>query len=404
MNHRRYYFDAYTTSFEAHVVEDVVVDGAPAVVLEETYFYPTSGGQPNDTGWIGGSEVIDVVNRPADEAIIHILGSPLREKLAPAEIDWERRFDHMQQHTGQHILSQSFERTLEAKTLSFHMGAVSSTVDVDIKRLEQDAACKVEELANKIVWENRAVTADWKSRDEATQYPMRKPPPTESDFLRLVFIDDFDVSACGGTHVSRTGEVGLVKILGWERKRNGVRVEFVSGKRALMDYDEKNQIIKQLSARFTTSFQEIERSVDKLSSDFAQQRKLNKKLRRKIIELDVDSLLAEMKAEGESGPLIKVFDDKTPQDLRELASRLKDASKSTILFASVSEATHLVFVKHHSSTGDMNLLLARVFELLGSGSGGGSENFAQGMLTLRDVKRIRSVLTTVAAEVEPSGK
>ncbi|MFN2188147.1 MAG: alanyl-tRNA editing protein [Candidatus Promineifilaceae bacterium] len=404
MNQRRYYEDSYTASFEASIVESVVIDGQPGVVLEETYFYPSSGGQPHDTGIIGDAAVVDVVVRPADEAVVHVLSTPVRSVRSQAKIDWARRFDHMQQHTGQHILSQAFLRILEAQTLSFHMGADVSSVDIDIQILDRKDADSVEMLANEIVWANRSVRAELVRREEALQYPMRKPPPTLSKTLRLVTINDFDASACGGTHVSSTGEIGLIKIIGWERKRNAVRVEFLCGGRALADYGEKNEILQQLSARFTTGFRELPGTVRKLNDELSEQRKLNKRIEKELLEFEAAALVDKAVPGSTGGFIVQIFHDKSPNELRALANHLKSNDGLTVLFASIAARTHLLFAKNESVAGDMSQLLNNILRQLGSGSGGGSELYAQGTTDVFDFETLQAALKAAAVELEQFDK
>ena len=229
MTDRIYYTEPSCHSFEATVTRLDEREGQSVVVLDRTAFYPTSGGQPFDTGRLGSVEVIDTIDE-GDE-IVHVVSGPLSVGVrVRGEIDWGRRFDHMQQHTGQHVLSAAFDRLFENRTTSFHMGVELSTIDLAREAASAELDRAIDE-ANRVVWEDREVSVRFVSADEAARLPLRKEPVREGT-LRLVEIRDFDLSACGGTHVSRTGAIGMIAVTNAERFRGGSRVTFVCGGRA----------------------------------------------------------------------------------------------------------------------------------------------------------------------------
>jgi alanyl-tRNA synthetase len=237
MTTRLYYTDPYLQAFDATVTR---VDRRPervSVILDRTAFYPTSGGQPFDTGQLGDSRVIDVIDEE-DGTIVHVLdlGSmPLDAgQTVSGSIDWARRFDHMQQHTGQHMLSAAIDKLCGARTVSFHLGAEVSTIDVARELSAQEIAA-AETEANRVVWEDRPVTIRFADAEEAARLPLRK-ESLRGGTLRLIDIDSFDLSACGGTHVSRTGGIGMIAVANWERFKGGQRIEFVCGGRALQRF------------------------------------------------------------------------------------------------------------------------------------------------------------------------
>ena len=230
MTERIYYRDPYCRRFEAVVTRVFEHDGRGAVTLDRTAFYPTSGGQPFDTGRLGDAAVVETID--LDDSVAHIVAAPLQEGAAVVcEIDWPRRFDHMQQHTGQHVLSAAFDRLLDNRTMSFHMGADVSTIDLQREANAADVERAVD-AANAVVWEDRPVSIRFASPEEAAALPLRKEPVREGP-LRLIDVEGFDLSACGGTHVARTGAIGLIAVLGAERFRGGTRLTFACGKRAL---------------------------------------------------------------------------------------------------------------------------------------------------------------------------
>ena len=243
MTERLYYTDAYLREFEARVVERA----GDLVYLDRTAFYPASGGQPFDTGSIAGVPVVEVIEE--GERMAHRTAAPVETETALCAIDWPRRFDHMQQHTGQHLLSAVFVELHNAPTLSFHLGEESSTIDLGAAKLDEDALRAVERRANAAVFENRAVTVSFE--DAAAAEGLRKPSKREGA-LRVIGIEGLDRSACGGTHVRTTGEIGPILIRKTERIRNSVRVEFLCGWRAVAraraDYESLSRAARLFSA------------------------------------------------------------------------------------------------------------------------------------------------------------
>lgn len=236
MTTRLYYHEPWCRSFDGRVVDlaPSAEPGRSLVYLDRSAFYPTTGGQPFDTGRLGGARVVDVLDQE-DGRVAHVVeGTLALGDQVRGEINWARRFDHMQQHTGQHILSAAFERLHGARTESFHLGSDVSTIDLDADVSAAQVA-SAERLANDVAWDDRAVGIRFVTTEEAARLPLRK-PPVKSGTLRLIEVQDFDLSACGGTHVSRTGEVGVIAVKAWERYKGGTRIEFVCGARALDSY------------------------------------------------------------------------------------------------------------------------------------------------------------------------
>jgi alanyl-tRNA synthetase len=213
MTTRLYYAEPYLTTFTAQVTERTQIDGHPAVRLDRSAFYPTSGGQAHDTGTLDGVAVVDV-QVAADGGVLHLLAGPLPEKAGEVTgvIDWPRRFDHMQQHSGQHLLSQAFDRLLGLETVSVHFGDELCTVDLAGETVDADGLAAVERHANQIVWENRAIRAYEVSDAELASLPLRRAPKVTGK-IRIVEIDGYDWSACGGTHVASTGSIGPIALL-----------------------------------------------------------------------------------------------------------------------------------------------------------------------------------------------
>jgi alanyl-tRNA synthetase len=238
MTERLYYDDPYKREFDATVVnvqpyqDPDVPAGRHAVRLDRTAFYPTTGGQPFDTGMMNASKVVDVFDDDSGD-VVHIVdgAAPQVGEAVHGIVDWPRRFDHMQQHTGQHVLSAAFVRLFAVKTVSFHLGADASTIDL-AREVSPKEIVAAEDEANRVVWEDRPVSISYASSEEAAALPLRK-EPKRTGTLRLIDVEAFDLSACGGTHVSRTGAVGVIAVTAWERFKGGYRLEFVCGGRAL---------------------------------------------------------------------------------------------------------------------------------------------------------------------------
>jgi alanyl-tRNA synthetase len=248
---RLYYDDSYTTAFEARIAARGEHAGRPAVELEATYFYPESGGQEADRGRIGASRVLDV-QAGDDERVWHVVDAPWVDDagVAQAEVEWARRFDHMQQHTGQHILSAAFENVLRAPTLSSHLGEERSSIEVGLADADWRTIERLEEAANRIVWENRPVERHWVDAAGLARFRLRKPPAVTGR-IRIVEIPGWDQSACGGTHTRSTGEVGVIKVVRWEKVRGNLRFEFLCGGRALRDHAWRTEELVEAARRRT---------------------------------------------------------------------------------------------------------------------------------------------------------
>jgi alanyl-tRNA synthetase len=268
---RLYFADPYLTRFSARVVARGERDGRPAVALDQSAFYPEGGGQPADTGSLGGVAVRDV--QAEDGLVWHVLAAPLEADSVQGEVDWARRFDHMQQHHGQHLLSAAFEQLYGLRTLSFHLGASAATIDLGAPALAAEQAAAAEDLANQVIWEDRPVLARFVSAEELARLPLRKPPSVEGP-IRVVSVPDFDHSACGGTHPRATGGVGVLHIRRWERRGDTTRVEFLCGGRALRDLRWKNAALGRLATAMSVGAEEVEAAVVRLRENEERARKL----------------------------------------------------------------------------------------------------------------------------------
>lgn len=378
MSARFYYSDAYRTHFRATIVDRQKVRDRWAVVLDGTYFYPESGGQPADRGVINELPVLDVTIRAEDEAVLHWLPEAIAEDHVTAEIEWERRFDHMQQHSGQHILSQAFIVVAEAETVGFHLSNETVTIDLDRDDLTQVQLDQAELLSNRIIWQNRRVTARIVTAQEADHLPLRKVPPSREGSLRLVEIENFDLTACGGTHVSHAGEIGVIKVIKTERRGGQLRVEFRCGQRALDDYRSKNSIVNALAGSLTTGQSEVIRAVDRLKEENKASRRSIKALQNELIRMRADSLIGKGRRNGHVTIVSHVMRDGDVAQLRALGLELAAAPGVVALLGLAGSKSQLIFARSEDAPGEMNQLLRAGLAVLGSNSGGGSNTVAQG--------------------------
>ncbi|MBX6333127.1 MAG: hypothetical protein IRY91_14870 [Gemmatimonadaceae bacterium] len=273
MTTRLYYTDSYLTDFDARIVARA--DADRRIYLDRTAFYPTSGGQPFDTGTLAGAAVVDVIDE--GDRIAHVLATPLPADVehVDARIDWARRFDHMQQHSGQHLLSAVFADRFGAPTVSVHFGAEVSTLDLDTPALGPDRLLAAEEHANAFVFENRPLHVSFE--DAATATGLRK-APDRGGTLRIVTIDGIDRSACGGTHVRATGEIGPILIRRTERVRGALRVEFVCGGRAVRRARADHDALAAMAQSLSTSLDELPALVRTHAERLEEAERLAKKL------------------------------------------------------------------------------------------------------------------------------
>jgi alanyl-tRNA synthetase len=370
MTERLYYTDSYLRNFSAHVV-DRSEDGR-TVYLDRTAFYPTSGGQPFDIGSIAGVSVLNVMDE--DERIAHQVAAGLPAGPVDCAIDWSRRFDHMQQHTGQHLLSAVFEELFTLRTVSFHLGAESATIDLEGGPVESRTAREAERRANEIVFENRPVLVDFQHATEAQD--LRKPSEREGT-LRIISIEKFDRSACGGTHVRSTGEIGPVLVRKLDKVRQTTRVEFLCGgravRRARADYDALNKTAQLFSS-----------PLDEVPAVVAVQletARTNEKVRRKL-ELDLAAYqgkeLYEATAPGPDGlrRISRRAESGNLEELRAIAQSFTAQPKG-VFVATLAEPPSVLLAVSPDAEMDAGKLLKAALAAAG-GRGGGTARIAQG--------------------------
>ncbi len=377
MTERLYYRDSYTLHFKARIIEVRNFNHKNALVLDKTYFYPTSGGQEHDTGYINGVKVVDVIEDENGE-ILHIIDGDIEigEGEVECSIDWDRRFSNMQQHTGQHILSKAFEVLLDCETVSSRLGDDIGTIDLDIESLNYEKVNEVEMLANKIVWENRDVLIHFVNDSEISKFPLRKPPKVTGT-VRIIEVKDFDFSPCGGTHVSKSGEIGLIKVRRWERVKGGLtRVEFVCGIRALKDYQIKNKISNELVALLSVKEPEISEHVVKLLESQKEKQRLINYLTEKLAEFEAEKFVQNAEKINDINFVNLHFDDREPDALKLLARKLIQYPKVVSLVASKFEGANFVIARSADVDLDLREILKEILSEV-EVRGGGKVDFIQ---------------------------
>lgn len=376
MTQRIYYSEPFRRSFDGKVLAVETVAGHTHVTLDQTAFYPTSGGQPFDTGTLGGAAVTDVIDRE-DGMIAHVVsGSPRIGEVLTGEIDWARRFDHMQQHTGQHVLSAAFDRLCGARTESFHMGQISSTIDLAREVSEAEIA-RVEDDANRIVWEDRPVTIRFASAEEAAAMPLRK-ESARTGPLRLIDVQDYDLSACGGTHVERTGAIGVIAIAGWEKFKSGSRVEFLCGGRALQRFRVWRGALSAVQKHLSVPPIEMAASIERMQDDAKAIQRTVRGFQEKLAAHEAQALAARAERIGDTLLIAEALEGWDPQGLKAIAVAAGAAQpEAVVALFTTSTPAQVVIARGPTSTADAAAMLKRLAEKFG-GKGGGKPDLAQG--------------------------
>ncbi|HEX2456748.1 MAG TPA: DHHA1 domain-containing protein [Vicinamibacterales bacterium] len=375
MTTRLYYAESTLRTFDATVVSCDRRADHIEVVLDRTAFYPTSGGQPFDTGTLGAARVLDVVERE-DGEIAHVVSDALPAGARVAgEIDWPRRFDHMQQHTGQHVLSAACDRLLQVRTVSFHLGAISSTIDL-AREISPKEIERVEAESNRIVWEDRPVSIRFADEEEAARLPLRK-EPTRGGRLRLIDVEQFDLSACGGTHVARTGAIGVIAVSGWEKFRGGSRVEFVCGGRALHAHRQLRDTIAASIRLLSVLPQELPGAIERLQNDGKEQRRRVKDLQTELAGHQAGALAAAAETIGNARVVIASLEGWDAPGLKTIASAIVERPGHVAILVSSPAPAAIVIARASDQQVDSAALLKQIVARFG-GKGGGRPELAQG--------------------------
>jgi alanyl-tRNA synthetase len=374
MTDRLYYTDAMARAFDATVTGVAQTGAGVAVTLDRTAFYPTSGGQPFDTGRLGGVRVLDTIDQGDD--IQHVVETPLAVGTrVRGEIDWPRRFDHMQQHTGQHILSAAFDRLLSVRTVSFHLGAGLSTIDLQ-REVTADEIARAEADANTVVFADRPVSIRFATDEEAAALPLRK-EPARTGRLRLVEIADCDLSACGGTHVPSAGMVGLIAITGWERFKGATRVAFACGGRALREHGRLRDIVTAATRAASVSAGEVAPAIERLLAESKESARAIRRLQEEVAVSRAAALRAEAQTTGPSRLVIKAIPGWDAAALKVLAAAVVSEPGLVVVLVGDGQPAPVVVARSADVTFDAGAWMKRATAELG-GRGGGRPELAQG--------------------------
>jgi alanyl-tRNA synthetase len=389
LTERLYYTDSFLNDFEARVTSVVDDTGRAAIVLDRSAFYPTSGGQIFDTGWLqvannsegGCLRVVEVVENEQTGEVLHLVedksGAIQSGATVRGSIDAERRRDHMQQHSGQHVLSAAFEKLYDLATVSFHMGDESCTIDLAKDSVTPKQLQAAEKLANEVIAEDRPVAIRFATPEDARTLGVRKIPAAEREKLRLIDIQDFDLNACGGTHVRSTGQIGSVLLRKTEKVKQGVRVEFVCGLRAVATARHDFETLTEAASLFSTHLWEVPQQIRKSQDEIKGSQKAQHRLLEEVAELQAAHLLHETPEQGGQKLVTRHFAERDLGFIKMLAQRLTRAQKAVALLSCGGSQPSLVFAQTPGLSHDMGALMKQAVQALGT-RGGGNRDMAQG--------------------------
>ncbi len=407
MTERLYYNDSFLSDFRAKVLDITELkrennNSTWAVKLDRTAFYPTSGGQPFDTGRITTESKSGVSLESAVEDVFEDEHGEIWHRISKvvppgAEvrglIDIERRRDHMQQHTGQHLLSAAFIQFLQAKTVSFHLGEQISTIDLDAPSIARPDLVRVERLANEIIAEDRPIAVRYASREQAQQMGVRKLPEREGE-IRLIDIQDFDLNACGGTHARSTGQIGGLLLRRTEKVKQGARVEFVCGMRAAATARRDFEVLSEAAALYPCAPADLASNIARQRDDARQQQKRETRLLEELADLKAAQMLAGLSAN--SKVISEIFSDRDATFIKLLAQRLTRGPGVIALLGSSQSSPALVFARSSDRHPDMGTMLRELVTAAG-GRGGGGKDFAQGGVP--EPSQIQSIIDQAKAKL-----
>jgi alanyl-tRNA synthetase len=375
MTKRLYYTDPLLREFRARVLSCEPAGPRFEVVLDQTAFYPTSGGQPNDLGELAGVQVVDVVD--SDDGVIrHVLESQVApDSEVRGAIDWPRRFDHMQQHTGQHILSAAFDRGAGVRTVSFHLGTDAATIDL-ARVVSPAEIAHAEREANAVVWENRPVTVTFATEAEAAALPLRK-EPARGGMLRLINVADFDLSACGGTHVPQTGMIGVIAVAGWERFKGSTRLTFVCGGRALRSHAMLRDVVTTATRTLSVLPGEVGGAIERLQTELKEAARTIKRLQEELAGFRAVDLRTKAETIGPYRGVLMSHPGQDAAALKSLAAAIVSEPGLIVVFTGDGRPTPVVIARSMDVALDAGAWMKRATTELG-GRGGGRPEQAQG--------------------------
>jgi alanyl-tRNA synthetase len=397
--------DAFQRAFEARVIAQRMHNGRPALLLDQSAFYPSAGGQPHDTGHIHSASdssdstaVIEVVE--AGGEVLHVLSMTLRTQpeRVIGTLDWARRFDHMQQHSGQHLLSQAFVRVCNLDTIAVHIGAESCTLDLPAASLPAGTLERAEDEANRQIYDNLPIRIYEMDDADLARIPLRKAPKVSGQ-VRIVEIEGYDWSACGGTHVRNLGQLGLIKIVRAEKRGAETRITFLCGRRALLDYRQTLSDVSTLAESFAVARHTLPESVQRLRDDFKAQGKALVDAQMRLLVFEANVLLTATHPDADNRRIIRQVwpaGERDMNGLRAMAKQLCEQPGVVALLGCAGDRVQLCFARAADVPLDMNALLRQALTTLPNGKGGGTSALAQGGGGLCDLDTLRAIVTELA--------
>ncbi len=375
MTERKYELDSYIKEFEAVVLNSFEKDGKKIIVLDETAFFPEGGGQPSDIGKIGEANIDYVFE---EDNIVYHSSDKLLEigTKVKCEIDFEHRFQNMQIHTGEHILSGIIQKKFNIKNVGFHTGSDFNTIDLE-KELTDEQVKFAELKANEAVWKNEKVKCYFPSKDELANLKPRKMPVTDKP-IKMVEVGTTDLCACCGTHVAHTAEVGIIKIIRHERYKGGTRITFLCGKQALNDYDRKNDVLKEATSILSLKYDEILNGINKLKAELSDEKAKYSELLSKFIVNEANLLYDKANIVGKNRIIVEFEDEISFRDVAKLSSNITEKSNSISVLLN-SDVDSIKYVVSASKDSDFNCRdFANKLNSEFNGKGGGKPLFCQG--------------------------
>ncbi|WP_274308783.1 alanyl-tRNA editing protein [Solibacillus daqui] len=366
-----YYQDATISEFHANVIKTDRDENGNYIVLDNTAFYPTGGGQPHDTGWIQDIEIINV--EKVEDEIRHYTTDNVSDISGEifAKLNWTRRFDHMQQHTGQHILTAAFVELFNMATTSFHLGTELVTIDLNVSDVTDSQLADAEQRANEIILENRPIETKWVTKVELENYNLRKDVKVDED-IRLVIIPDYDYNGCGGTHPTSTGQVGLLKILNTEKMKQQIRVHFVCGNRVLQQLAMRKNVLSDVARQLSAPEEQASEALRKLAAAAKQTEKNLKEAQDALLQFEAKEFANENIA-------ARTFENRSIQDLQKLARFITEQNDQAValLVSTNDDKLQFVAARGKANTTSMKTVSATALPII-NGKGGGSDGLVQG--------------------------
>lgn len=396
MTRKLYWENPYLHETEASIIKKEKKEGKYHVRLDRTIFYPDmSGGQPGDVGTINGERVIETIEH--EDGLTHILESQVTGPKVKLSIQSDHRFDMMQQHTGQHLLSGVLYNLLGGETISFHLGKDYSSIDVTLTDMDHEEASNVEALCNRIIQSNFKVKTYIVNQEKLRLLPVRKSPSVDTN-IRMVEIDGFDYSPCGGTHVNHTGELGLLKITKWDHYKGNLRIQFLTGQRAFVDYSSKFKSVRSISNLLSSSDDNIEAKVEKILMDKINLEKEVRSGREELISARSSVLVEGSEKIGDMSLISKVYDNFDFKALSHLGSHISNNYERVVQIYGISNDGLGQFIISKSK--DINIDLGNVYKQLAGEfklKGGGNTNTVQGSVPTVNLdsllQRAREIIT-----------